>query len=418
MRRILGRIVHNWPLKVAAVGLATLMYGGLALSQNTQTYPGEVPVRVFNQPPNTVLLANPRPVTSIRYYAPSGVAVIGNSFVATVDLAGVVPKDGQATVSINVEAVDPRIRVLGYDPPVASILLEPLTSKTVPVQVEHGVVPDGLTLGDTVVDPQNVMVSGPESVVAKVVAARADVLIQPSGLDVDQDAQLVPVDQLGNALRSLEVTPPTARVVIPVFSDRQSRTLPVNPVITGTPAAGFEIESVTVDPQVALVAGDADQLAALTRVDTAPIPMTGVSADETVSATLALPAGVVAVGPEPISVTIKIRPVTATRTYNAGLRLLGTSAVLTYTLSVDQVLATIGGSTADLDRLSGATLVMDLDVTGLKPGVHEVPVTANLPAGTTLVAASPPKVTVTIVEATPSASPATPAVPAPSASGA
>jgi hypothetical protein len=34
------------------------MYGGLALSQNTQTYPGG-PVRVVNQPPNTVLLANP-----------------------------------------------------------------------------------------------------------------------------------------------------------------------------------------------------------------------------------------------------------------------------------------------------------------------------------------------------------------------
>ena len=156
---------------------------------------------------------------------------------------------------------------------------------------------------------------------------------------------------------------------------------------------------------------------ALTRVDTVPIPMTGVSANETVSVALALPAGVVAVGSEPISVTITIRPVTATRTFNAGLRLLGSSGVLTYTLSVDRVLVTIGGSTADLDRLSAATLVVDLDVTGLKPGVHEVPVTANLPAGMTLVAASPPKVTVTISEPSPSASPAGSTAPAPSASG-
>ena len=176
--------------------------------------------------------------------------------------------------------------------------------------------------------------SGPESVVAKVVAARADVLIQPTGLDVDQDAQLVPVDQLGNALRSLEVTPPTARVVIPVFSDRQSRTLPVNPIITGTPAAGFEVESVTVDPQVALVAGDADQLAALTRVDTAPIPMTGVSANETVTVDLALPAGVVAVGSEPITrhdhdpagdrdADLQRRPAPARREQRPDLRAVG-----------------------------------------------------------------------------------------------
>ena len=43
VRRILGRLFNNWPLKVAAVGLATLLYGGLVLSQNTQTYTGVDP---------------------------------------------------------------------------------------------------------------------------------------------------------------------------------------------------------------------------------------------------------------------------------------------------------------------------------------------------------------------------------------
>ena len=41
---------------------------------------------------------------------------------------------------------------------------------------------------------------------------------------------------------------------------------------------------------------------------------------------------------------------------------------------------------------------MDLDVAGLKAGVHDVPVTANLPAGTTLVAVSPATVKVTITD--------------------
>src|SRR5204862_4283547 len=109
------------------------------------------------------------------------------------------------------------------------------------------------------------------------------------------------------------VTPATAHVTIPVFSDRQTRTLPVNAVITGQPAAGFEIASVAVNPSVALVAGDADQIAQLARVDTAPIAMTGVSDDETVRVALALPTGVVAVGEDTVSVTIDIRPVTATR---------------------------------------------------------------------------------------------------------
>ena len=37
-------VVHNWPLKLAAVGLATLLYGGLVLSQSTATLTGVVPV--------------------------------------------------------------------------------------------------------------------------------------------------------------------------------------------------------------------------------------------------------------------------------------------------------------------------------------------------------------------------------------
>ena len=104
---------------------------------------------------------------------------------------------------------------------------------------------------------------------------------------------------------------------------------------------------------------------------------------------------------------------TATRTYTAGLRLVGAAPDLSYALSTDRVLVTIGGSTADLDRLSGAAMVVDLDVAGLKAGAHPVPVTANLPAGTTLVAASPPKVTVTISVPAPSSAPAG-ASPAPS----
>ena len=92
MRRILRRLLNNWPLKVAAVGLATLMYGGLALSQNTQQYTGGIQVQPVNVPPDTFILTRPEPVTTIRYFAPSGVPVAASSFVATVDLRASRPR--------------------------------------------------------------------------------------------------------------------------------------------------------------------------------------------------------------------------------------------------------------------------------------------------------------------------------------
>ena len=396
MRRILHRFIHNWPLKLAAVGLATLMYGGLAVSQSTQVFPGVIPVLVVNQPDRTFILTKPEPVTQVRYFAPSGVLVGTSTFSATVDLSGMTPTGAAVSVRIEVTSVDGRVRVLGYEPAFASIQLDSLISVVVPVKVEHGTVPDGLTLGDTKVDPPSVVITGPKSVVDQVVAARADVQIQPGGIDVDQDVKLVPVDALGNAVSPVDVTPATARVVIPVFSDRQTRTLPVNAILAGTPAAGFEIASITVQPLAVAVAGDADQLTQLARVDTAPVPLTGISSDLTTSVQLALPTGIVPVGDSVVVVTIKLRPVTATRTFSAGIRLVGARSDLTYVVAVDHVLVTIGGSVAELDRLSGSSLVVDIDVTGRTSGSADLLATANLSAGTTLVAASPARVRVTV----------------------
>ncbi len=417
MTRVLGVIVHNWPLKLAAIGLASLLYGGLVLSQSTQTLTGIVPVTVKGQPDDTFLLTPPEPVTSIRYFAPSGVQPIATTFIATIDVSDVTPGGGPQLVPIVVTNLDERITVLGSQPDVMTVELDALETRTVPVVVDRGTVPDGLELGETTVDPAEVEVSGPASIIDLVVAARADVVIQAGGIDIDQDVRLVPVDQLGSAVSPVDVDPATARVQIPVFTDRETRTLPVGPVITGSPAPGFEIASVTVEPAVVTVEGDADDLVALEQVDTAPVSVNGFSADATVTVALATPDGVTPLDRATVDVTITLRPITATRSFEVGIRLVGDDPDLRYAVGVDRVLITVGGSLADLDRLEGATLVADLDVTGLGVGSSDVDVAADLPAGVTLVSANPDTVEVTITAA-PEASP-TPgatATPTPTAS--
>jgi YbbR domain-containing protein len=292
--------------------------------------------------------------------------------------------------------------VVGVVPSAVTVDLDKLDQKTVDVVVDQGPAPPGLELGDASVDPGRVDVSGPASVIGRVVAARASVVIQQSGIDVDQDIDLVAIDELGEAVGQVRIEPRTAHVTIPVFSDRETRTLPVSAAVTGDPATGFEIAGVTVEPPVALVEGDADQLAELVRVDTVQIPMAGVSSDLTVSVGLDLPTGILAVGDDRITVTVTLRPVTATRTFSAGVRLIGAERGLTYAVDAGRILVTIGGSVAELDRLSGTALVVDLDVTGLGPGTQSVPVTLDLPTGTTIVSASPSSVDVTITGSSPS----------------
>lgn len=396
MTRVLGVLIHNWPLKLAAVGLATLLYGGLVLSQSSATLTGVVPVDVVGQPADTILLKTIRPVTEIRYFTPSNVRPISSDFEAWVDLSDVPPGSGPRSVPIQLRSVDPRVRVLGFEPQAVTIDLDAIARKTVPVQVERGEPPTNLTIGEVTVLPAEVRVVGPRSVLDRVVAARASVIVQPSGIDVDQDVELVAIDSVGDAVAQVRLDPATARVTIPIFSDRQTRTLPVSPQITGSPAAGFELSAATVSPLFVTVLGDIDDLEAMTRVDTEPIPVTGFSTSRTLQVGLALPTGVVATGAEDVSVTIGVRAVTGTRSFEVGVRTIGVRSDMSYKVAVDRVLITVGGSTAELDRLIGATLAVDLDVSTLGPGTSDVTVTAALPAGVTLVAASPPRVQVTV----------------------
>jgi YbbR domain-containing protein len=405
--RFLRFVTRNWPLKVGAIALSTLLYGGLVLSQTTKEFNGSVPIETVNQASDVIVLSDLGTASQIRYVAPAdlGLRVDSASFRATVDLSGVDPKGGPLSLTVRVTAVDPRVQVLDYQPRRIVVTLDRVSHKTVPIRAVLGTLPAGLTVGDPILDQTQAVVTGPESLLGKVTEAQARVTIDPSGIDINRMIDLVAVDAAGNPVVPIDLAPASVTVRVPVFTDRRTRTVPVSPVIIGTPAAGFEVASVTVDPVVVQVEGDANDLASLDRADTVAVSVTGLSADLTTTVSLQLPSGVQALGPSTVSVTVRLRALTGTRTFDAGLIFVGARADLVYKLSTDHVLVTIGGSEADLDRLSGAALALTVNVSGLAVGSHQVTPTANLTTGLSLLGVSPSPITVTISTPSPSPSP-------------
>jgi YbbR domain-containing protein len=274
----------------------------------------------------------------------------------------------------------------------------------VPVRVNEGTIPTGVQAGDAVVDPKTVTISGPSSAVRDVAEAVVSVRIDASGVNVDRMVSPDPVDGQGQAVTGVKVDPTTVHVTIPLFTDRQSRSLPVIPTVTGTPAPGFRIASVSTDPLVVSLVGNLDELDALVGANTATVLVAGATSDVDVIVGLSLPVGVLPLGDGKVRVRVHIEPVTETRTYGAGFRLDGTSPALQYSLSDASVRLTLFGSVADLDRLSATALVVGLDVSGLGPGPHKLTIVPSLPTGVSVAASSPTVVTVTIT-VPPSASP-------------
>src|SRR4029079_3466980 len=150
----------------------------------------------------------------------------------------------------------------------------------------------GIQVGETTYEPQTVTIRGAASAVARVVAAAVAVVLDPQGFDVDREVEAHPVDANGEQVTGIDVEPGTIHVQIPLFTDKESRTLPVNPVISGAPAPGFRIAGITVDPATVTVEGDAEQLTTLIQVDTAPVSVAGATAGVTQSVALAPPNGI------------------------------------------------------------------------------------------------------------------------------
>src|SRR5215213_6860068 len=167
MTRLLGAIVYNWPLKLAAIALATLLYAGLVVSQSQFALPTAISINVVNQPADASVLGNLPPVTRIRYVAngDAGAPPTPDSFRATIDLANVDPAAGSTYVKIDVTSVDPRFLVIGYEPQGVNVQLDPFTTYQVPVTVDTGTAPSGLEVGPPALSTSTVSVSGPESVV-------------------------------------------------------------------------------------------------------------------------------------------------------------------------------------------------------------------------------------------------------------
>jgi YbbR domain-containing protein len=413
LRRLGAFLVRNWPLKLAAFVVATLLYVGLVVSQDSAVVQGPIRIVTLNQPGGTQLINELRDVDEIRYVAPAdaGRLRIGD-FRVTIDLSDVAPTGDPATVNVSVQPLDPRVTVIDYRPRSVQVVLDELQTKTVAVRVDEGTVPTGIQVGDAVVDPTSVTITGPASAVRTVVEVVASVRIDPSGVNVDRMVNPTPTDDQGHAVIGVNLDPTTIHVQIPLFTNRQSRSLPVIPTVTGTPAPGFRIGSVSTDPLVVSLVGNLDALAALAGADTAAVLVAGATSDVDVTVGLTLPTGVLPLGNGKIHVRVHIVPVTETRTYAAGFRLDGRSPDLLYALSNDTTLLTLFGSVADLDRLASAPLVVGLDVSGLAPGTHKVSIVPSLPTGMTVAAASPAFVTVTVtLPPSPTPSPAPTASP-------
>ncbi len=415
-------LLRNWHLKLSAILLAMVLYTGLVFSDSFSDADLQVPIEPVNASRDAFVLTGDLGFVQVRYRTTNDVVgtVPSDAFRATVDLSDydldLAPEPQQLEVEVTTDVEG--IQILSWEPRTTRVEMDRIEVRTVPIVVDTGEVPEGLEIGDPQVSDSEAQIRGPASIIAQVDRVVAFIAIGASGIDFNEPVSLVAVDIRGQPIEAapIEIDPETVSVQVDVEELETSKTVPLDPQISGTPAAGFALDAISVEPTTVVLVGTSDALDGVTLVQTEPLSVDDASSDQTFEATLILPPGTRVEGggedEEPVvTVIATIVPSVSSRTFVLGVVCQGAGAnACLIGLPGGQVSVTVSGPGEALAGLTAQQLTPFVDATGLDPGAYDLQLAvAGLPGGVELLSISPGAVPVTIeapITPTPAPTPA------------
>ncbi len=182
------------------------------------------------------------------------------------------------------------------------------------------------------------------------------------------------------------------------FERRLVRTVPVEPAHEGTPAGGFVIASIAVEPRAVAIEGPESAVAAVKSAATESINVQSATGriEEWVTIRVDDPL-VRLVTPQAARVVVDVRPLPAVRTLaNVPVAARNGRSRPAPAPSPARVRVEVRGPKALVEGLDAGSLVAFVELAGLKPGRYNLPVKVEAPPGVEAVRIEPAQVTIRV----------------------
>jgi len=298
---------------------------------------------------------------------------------AWIDLAGLGPGEHNVTTQVRWER-EP-IRLVRIEPAVVMVSLENHIEKLIPISlVVEGETALGYQKGEPTINPENVLVSGRESLVNQVVQVQAMVDIDGAGETVESNVPLVPLDQNGDTVLDVVLTPRTTLFYQPISLLGRYKNVVVKVVTFGQIADGYRLTNISVTPlTVTVFSNDLQQINELPGfVETEPIDLNGLNEDIEIRVDIALPEGISLVGEQSVLVQISVSAIEGSLPFSVPVEMIGLNPILTATISPPIVDILAVGPLPILEKLTPNSFRVTIDLTGLEPGSYTLPVVVDL----------------------------------------
>ncbi|MBN1146249.1 MAG: hypothetical protein JXA78_03260 [Anaerolineales bacterium] len=298
---------------------------------------------------------------------------------AWIDLSGLGP--GEHTVEVKAYVDINPVRLIKVDPQTIHLTLEPLSQQDFSVQLTvSGDLPLGYKKGAPLVTPQLVTVSGPKSAVERVSQARVSLDISGAIETIQQDIPVEIVDDNGEPVSNLTVSPRLVTVTHPISLLGGFKNVAVKVVTEGQVANGYRLTNILVSPPTVTLFSDDPRLINEIPgfVETLPVNLENLNDDVEISVNLNLPEGITSVREPVVLVQVGVAAIEGSLTLSVPVEMIGLSPDLQAIISPDSVDVIVAGPLYVLDALTPSNFRVVLDLAGLPVGVYQrVPVVAS-----------------------------------------
>jgi YbbR domain-containing protein len=378
---MIGWLSKNWRTLLWALTLAVTVWIAAVTADDPdeeRVFPDPVPVEIVGQDPGLVINGDYPGEVEVTLRAPRSIwdklEAEEAPVRAVLDLSGL--SAGEHTVNIQIQVALSPVRIVSASPSALTLLLEPLATRTIPVDVTlNGQPAVGYEAGQVELTPQEVVLSGAESVMARVERVRVVVNLSGTRESVNQLLAVQVLDEANQPVSGLSVNPSGVQVTLPVVQQGGYRDVAVKVVARGQVASGYLLTKLSVFPPVVTVfSSDPSLVNALPGVvETAPLDLQNASDDIFTRLALNLPEGVSVVGEQSVEVEVGIDPIQSNLTLpRVTVEFTGLEEGLSAAISPTTVDVILSGPSAVLNGLSRQDVRVIVDLTGLWAGTHQL----------------------------------------------
>ena len=385
-----GSLSHNLGLKLLALLLAILLWSYVVSSNPSITRTKDInglTAYLSNESTlnaNRLALANDPAEAldgiSVRLEVPQSSYALADAdnVQVTLDLSSV---RAAGTQEVPLRATTSYGRVVRIVPDSIKLEFETYDSRSVPVNAAvSGEQREDMWYNINRLNPEELVISGPSSVVQTVASAYVYVDVTDREDPYVTAARFVLLDYTGEEIAQtlLSSSSSSVTVGVEVYPTRELHiSTAIEDVVQGTPAEGYEVTSVSIQPESVTVAADAQLLESLTELLIQPVDVDGASQTFSQRTRIATLTDFKDISTEQVYVTVNIEEVRASAWADVNLSFINRPDDLTCTFTNADFRVLVTGPASRVEALSESGVEAIVDLRDLSAGEYTLPIAVD-----------------------------------------